>query len=99
MAGFLCFKISGSRCLFECVFTLVNTWLVLVFSISLRTYETRQEVRNDNKIVSILDVSHESSSDISSSDSDCEISDADTSDSGNGTSDCVSVTEATEVSD
>jgi hypothetical protein len=56
-------------------------------------------VRDDSEIVYVLDVSHESSSDCCSSDSDCEISNADASESESGTSDCVSVTGATEVSD
>jgi hypothetical protein len=59
----------------------------------------RRRVCDDDEIVSILDVSNESLSDISSSDSDCEISDADASESEGGTSDSDSVTGATEVSD
>jgi hypothetical protein len=38
----------------------------------------RRRVRDDNEMVSILNVSHESSSDITSSDSDCKVSNADT---------------------
>jgi hypothetical protein len=60
----------------------------LFFSISLCIYETWQEgVRDDDEIVSILDVGNESISDIGSSDSDCEISDANASENKGGTSD------------
>jgi hypothetical protein len=58
-----------------------------------------RRVDDDSEIVSILHVSHESSSDFCSSDSDCEISNANASETKSGTSDCVSVTGATEVSD
>jgi hypothetical protein len=58
-----------------------------------------RRVHDDSEIVSILDISHESSSDFCSSDSDCEISKADASESESGTSDCASITGATEISD
>jgi hypothetical protein len=53
----------------------------------LRNMASRR-VRDDSEIVSILDVSHESSSEFCSSDNDCEISNADASESESGTSDC-----------
>jgi hypothetical protein len=58
----------------------------------------RRKVRDDDEIVSILDINNEQESDISSSDSNCKINDADTIESESCTSNSDRITGAAEVS-